>query len=581
MATFSIPNDKGEFSQPNKGDSQGNIHMTYGIDLNDGRISVSPQVKKLINNNDQANFSGYAGSIGAYPPLEIFAVSDMAFVTDLDDPFGVWSESTQLGVITGEEPDSGNTIMDSAYFDSLFLVSTSTDIKAWNGATWSSWWNGTLGEANLVAGDRHLLWTGPNGNLYIVDNGNKVYTVPTVGSPILTGAGTLDLSATKYEITCAVPTATRSFIGTVDLSGEEAVIAEWDMSPNATTANKFHRVGAKGVRCIAVWGETVIAILSNGVAKYFDGLSFVDFKKSTRFPVREGYELSSNFIHPNGWAIIDDMPHFLVNGRVDITNTTFAQSKQAPYQMPSGVWCLDPSIGLYHRFALGTGLSTQEDYGKMQVDDVGALYSLQNSASKFLASYEYVLDDESAVKSVLVYHDAANTKPSRGFLMTSFAHGFREMWKKVEAFHKKLVTGEKIKLYYRTEKSDVIGKSGTWATTSTFHILGTSLGIVQNDVAFIKMGNGSGQLLRVQNVSETATVTVVTFEEPNTFVTAGDLGVADFLNFRFMGEVTSTTNDYHAFTVPEQGRRRKTQFLFEFQQAAENTMELDFAIINT
>lgn len=580
---FSIPDDKGRIRQPNDGDSQGNVYMTYGIDLESskGKIKVSSQVKKLVNDADNSNFAGYAGSIGVYSPNgitgKIFAVSDKAFSASNSDIFGTWTEET-----AGSEPNAGNTIMDSVFFNGLFLVSEGTDIKSWNGSTWAQWWQTTLGQTALDSGERHLMWVGSDGNLYIVDGGNKVYRVtppnPTI-TVTKTGDGSLDFSATQYQISCAETTSSRSFIGTVDLSGEEAVIIEWDMSPSAATANKLHPIGAKSVLCIAIWNDTPIAILSNGKVKYFNGVSFVDFDISMQFPVTDGFELRDEFIHPNGWAIIEDLPHFLVTGRTD-TADTLTGTKEATYQMPAGVWCLDPTIGLYHRFALGTGLSTQEDYGKPNIARVGALYSLQKSTSKFLASYEYYLNDESATRSILVYHDALNTKPSRGFLMTPFAFGMRKAWKSLEMFHKKLTTGEKINVFYRNNKQEALSQSGTWLSNNTFNILGVNLGITKGDVGYIKMGQGSGQLLKVLSINESATVTSVTFTEANVFVTPGTKGAIDFLNFRFMGEVTSTTQDYVDFTIPSTEKKRKMQFLFEFQQVAGNSMELDYAIIN-
>jgi hypothetical protein len=578
---FSIPDEKGRISQPNNGDSQGNIYMSYGLDLesNKGRVEVSAQVKKLINNADDVDFAGYAGSIGAYSlngsTGKIFAISDGAFSADITNPLGTWTQST-----SGDDPSSGNTIMDSAFFDGLFLVSEATDIKAWNGTTWSSWWQTSKGQSALTSGARHLLCVGFDKDLAIV-NDNKIYKAPfDGGAPILTpDPGTLDYSETKYEATCLESTSTRYWIGTVDKTGEEAVIYEWDGSVSSTVQNKTHYLGAKAVRCIAIWNDTPIAILSDGKVKYLNGSSFVEFETSMQFPVSDGYELDDNFIHPNGWAIIDDLPHFLVTGRVEGSNVLTA-TKNASYRMPAGVWCLDPSIGLYHRFALGTGLSTQEDYGKMNISDVGALYSLQKTDSKFLASYEYYLDDESDKRSVLVYHDAQNTKPGRGYLMTPFAFGLRKMWKNVELWHKTLATGEKIRVYYRSKKQEALSQSGTWASTTQFNIVGINLGIEVGHWAFIKMGNGSGQFLKVASIDESSTVTSVTFTEPNTFVSVSDKGVADFLNFKFMGEVTDTTQDYHDFAIPTTEKRRKLQFLFEFQQASGNTMELDYAIVN-
>lgn len=567
---FSLPNEKGGYTQPNKSDSSGDIFMTYGIDLNKGRIDVSEQVKKLINNDDNADFGGYAGSIGTYTD-KIFAISGWAFSANDTTPLGTWSKET-----SGTEPDSGNTVMDSAYFDGLFLVSESDDIKAYNGTTWSSWWQTTLGQSALDSGRRHLLWVGTDGNLYIVDmDATKVYRVTPTGTVTKTGAGSLDFSATSYEITSAVTTSNRSWIGTKSLVGEEAAIIEWDMSPSASTANKFHKVNAKEVVCIAVWNDTPVAVLSTGKVKYFNGVSFVDFERSMQFPVPEGYEMAEgeDFIHPNGWAIIDDLPHFLVAGRVDTT----PGAGLGAYYFPSGGWCLDPNIGLYHRFALGSGLSTQEDYGQIRIKTTGALYSLQSSDSKFLASYDYY-DAAGATKSTLVYHDAANSQPSRGFLMTAYKFNLRELWKQIEVFHKKLENGAKIKIYYRNEKTDIIGKAGVWSSTTAFHITGTGLGITQGDVAFVKVGGGAGQLLRVASATETATLTIVTFTEAADFVSVSDQSTLDFLNFRFMGEITNETTDAHTFTIPGQNKNRKTQFLFEFHQPANTTIEVDYIV---
>jgi len=570
--TFSLPDEKGQYSQPNRSDSLGDIFMSYGIDFDKGRIEVSSQVKKLVNNDDNATFSGYAGSIGAYSD-KIFAVSDKAFSASINTPLGTWSEET-----AGSEPNSGNTVMDSTLFDELFLVSESTDIKAYNGTTWSSWWQGTTGQLALVSGDRHIIWTGSDGNLYIVDSAQKVYKVTPGGAVSKTGNGTLDFSATQYEITCAVTASTRSWIGTVDTLGENAVVVEWDMSPSASTANKLHKINAKAVRCIAIWNDVPVVVLSTGKVKYFNGVSFVDFNIPVEFPVPDGYELASDdeFIHPNGWAIIDDMPHFLVAGRVSGTDG----AENGAYYLPSGVWCLDPSIGLYHRFALGSGLSTQEDYGQMRINQAGALYSLQTNDSKFLASYEYY-DASGVQKSVLAYHDANNAQAARGFLMTSYKYSLRELWKKVELFHKQLASGEKIRVFSRTKRNDIIGKQGVWLSTSQFNITGVSLGITVGDMAFVKIGSGAGQLLRVSGVNESSSITTITFSDVNSFASTNDAGTLDFLNFRFIGEITDTMRDSHEFSVPDGAKSRKTQFLLEFQQAIGNTMEIDYMIVST
>ncbi len=576
--SFSIPDDKGRITQPNEGNARGNVFMSYGLDFetNKGKIGVSEQVKKLVNTTDNADFNGYAAAILSYSTNgstgKTFAVSGKVFSADFADVLGSWTEET-----TGTEPDSGNTIMDATYFDGLVLVSEATDIKSWNGSTWTSWWQTTLGQSALSAGERHLMEVGPDGNLYIVDNGNKLYRVTPTGTITKTGDGSLDFSATNLQFSTLVGNSTRLWIGTRDLTGDEGAILEWDMSPSAATVNKIHKIGAKSVKCIAIWEDTPIAILSNGKVKYFNGISFVEFKTSIKFPVNANSELADNFIHPNGWAIIDNLPHFLVTGKTD-NQTTLSATKQSSYQMPAGVWCLDPSIGLYHRFALGTGLTPQEDYGKISIREVGALYSLQKTDSKFLASYEYYNDTESSTISTLTYHDNTNTQAGRGYLMTPFMLSLKQVSKNLDAYHQKMVSGESINIYYRTEKQEVLAKSATWASQTQANIVGINLGIAIGDIAFVKMGNGSGQLLRVADVQESSSTTAVTFTEANTFVTAGDLAVFDFLNFKFMGTIDDTTRDYHTFNYPLTEQKRRIQLLVEFRQAANNKMELDYLV---
>jgi hypothetical protein len=181
---------------------------------------------------------------------------------------------------------------------------------------------------------------------------------------------------------------------------------------------------------------------------------------------------------------------------------------------------------------------------------------------------------------VLVYHDAQNTQDGRGFLMTPFAFSLKNPWKKLDVFHKALTNDNKVRVFYRTDKKESLAQSGVWVSPSQFNVNGVSLGITKGDTAFVKMGNGSGQLLKIANVTESASITVVIFDDVNNFVTTNDKGVLDFFNFRFMGEVTSTTQDLSSFTLPEQARRRKTQLLFEVQQKASSKSEIDFVSID-
>lgn len=586
MANFFLPSEKGEIKQPNSGASLGNVYASYGIDFDSepGKIKIAAQVKKAFTDEDDVDFAGYAGAIMSFSDDgsngKIFAVSDKSFDTNFGTPTTGWAQSST----SGTDPDGGNTVRDAEVFDGLFLVSGDVssgtqDILSWNGSAWASWWKTTLGQSGLPTGVRTLLKVGADGNLYVGAGANKIFRVTPTGTVSTTGQGTLDFSATYYRFVCIAATSTRLFIGARDLSGDEGVIIEWDMSPQSIAANRIHKIGAQSVACIAVWNDVPIAVLSNGKIKYFNGSSFVDYP-NIEFPVKSGARLNDDFMHPNGWAIIDDKPHFLAMGRTATQNTSDSV-KETDWVFPAAVWCLDPEIGLYPRFPLGTGETPQEDYGKPAIKDVGALYAYKASRqdqTKFICSYEYYLANGTSVRTALVYYDNTNSQPSRAWLATPFIMSYKEMWKTLDSFYKPMPTGARIKTYSRTENTDPVRVDGNWASSTHFNVVNTGLSIQKGDIALVKMGPGSNQWLKVKEVSESATVTEIIFEDSNTFVSADDAGVLEIFDFRFMGEIKSA--DYSTLNIPAIGKARKRQILFEFIQPAAQEIEVDQFIVS-
>lgn len=555
-------------TQPNNGDAQGSLFATYNIDLaiNKGRVRVGGNTIAVLTNEDDEDFDGYAAQIIQYDD-KYFAISDKVFSASSID--GTWTEET-----TGDEPDSGNTIMDAEVFDGLLLVSTATDIKSYNGTTWSSWWQTTLSQSALTSGQRHLLRVGADGNLYITNGGNKEFRVTPASSVTTTGAGTLDFSSTPYEFTCKETTSSRLFIGTKYIGGE-AVILEWDMGSATTSANRIHKTGAEAVWCIAIWNDTPIAVLSNGRFKYHDGNSFVDWPNA-QLPIG-GKILDAEFIHSNGWAIIDGLPHFLVRGS-DITGAnTFAQAIQASWNFPSGVWCLDPAVGLTHRFSVGAGTDTQFDYGQPTLSAVGALTAVNSSTSKFLASFEYFSNATTAI-SALVYEDTLNAKPCKGFLATIPFDTFSKPWTQIKSIHKRLGDGDFMTFFYRTHEEPSTLLTGVWASTTQFNTTEDTTDVVEGYTMYIKSGNGAGQLVSINRIVRSSSVTELHFNTEVLLVVAEEESTVEVLNFRFLSTVTGK-QDWKELSIPSNETARRMQVLLEIHQAAGNSQEVDYVIM--
>lgn len=570
-----VPNKALQIRQPNNGDVFGNVWASYNMDFssNRGRIKGSSNMVSLVDETTSSQLAGYAAQITEYDS-KLWAVSDQIFRVSSSTPTGTWALDSDTG-----SPNVGNTVTDAVSFDGMLLVVDGNDIQRNPGdGDWDSWWTGIRSQSALSTGQRFFLKVGPQNDLFIFDGGNKVYRVLPNGSGTgtisTTGAGTLDFSYSPIQFTCVEMTSTRMWIGFEHNGGGSGGVIEWDMSSSSFTANRIHSTGAKAVRCIAIWQDTPIAILSDGDVQTFNGSSFVDFP-GVQFPsAKTEINLNDDFIHPNGWAIIDGLPHFLVRGSDESKADVFNRAIHAQVNFPSGVWCLDPEIGLYCRFAIGE--AGTNDMGQAAIRNVGALYALRNTTAKFLASYEYFNGDGTNSKSVIAYHDLTKSKENRSWFITTPA----KFNATVELLHKKLASGDKVRLFYRRERTTPVVLSGAWATTTTFHTTDTSTGIQKGDMALVKSGKGAGRWLRISNVATSASTTVLTFDEANSSVTAGDDGGIVVMNFRFFGDFSDTGLDEHSYQIPGNEDRRSTQLLIELRQAVSSKVEIDNVIIN-
>lgn len=567
-----IPNN-GQLVQSNKGETDGNLFASFNVDLyrNQGKITSGGGMKKAINQADDADFDSYCSNI-VYFDSKYWAYGDVFFTATSIN--GSWTQDTTSGT-----PTTGNTVSDCIVWDSKLLAVDGDDIDAYTaGGSFSTWWTTLAGTSALTTGNKILLNVGSIGRLQVVDGGNKVHTVQVDDTVSLAGSnGALDYSATDLIFTCIESTSSRTWIGTKSTSEGEAVILEWDEAVNSKTVNRQHKVGAEEVKCIAIWNDTPIALLSNGKIKYFDGNNFVDWPNAQLGSIRADIFLDDDFIHPNGWAIIDGLPHFFISGTKETGGGSYTEANAAPYDIPSGIWCLDPERGLYHRFAVGAGLSTEIDYGMPAIGKPGCLVSFEDTNTKFLASFDYYTD-ATTLSYTLVYHDKADTNPHRSFFVTQPMR-LNEVPQSVELYHKILNSGDKIRLYYRQFDRDSVVMEGGWEEQDKFNST-TNFGDTKvGNVALVKSGSGAGQLLKISAVENTGSTYSLRFSDTNTFVTVADTGTVEVLPFNYMGEIDNTVLDWKSITIPSNVKGRKLQLLVEIQAAAGDKVVVDSVII--
>lgn len=592
---FTLPTPDRRFYQLNEGDGVGNVYSTYGIDFqkNKGKIRPSSLMKKAIDETGTATFDQPAGAFKYYNSRYWSFTTDMFVNNSATDPTSGWAQDATAG---SPSPSLGQSDME--VFKGLLLVSGtgagSDDIYAYNGSTWSSWWKGTLGQSGLSSTGYKPLCVGPNNVLFIIDARNKVYRVDSTPTVTKTGNGTLDFSSVSQKMVCMEANSSRLWIGTIDSDGVEGTVIEWDMSANASTANRVHKIGAIGCVAIAIHNDIPYAVLTDGRIKYFNGSSFVDFE-GMQFPfttssrilddnTQAGYVNGGDtFMHPNGWAIIDDMVHFLVGNLVtgsDITDT-YDSARKALVEMPAGIYCLDPKIGLYHRFALTKSVSSQIEEGQRSVLNTGALYASKSSTARFLCSYEYFADTAGTGKAILAYGDPAQTYNARAILTTSFFEE-KDSWREIESLHKKVPSGSKIKYKYRQFASPnyPIHGDANWTSTTTFNTTDDLSNAKVGDEVTITMQKGGNTTAHIQSIELSSTVYTVTLDEAIPYVASGDTSSFSIEDFYKIGTVDSDGLDWKNLEIPSSTQSRKMQLRIELYQSANTEVELDRVTIN-
>jgi len=325
-------------------------------------------------------------------------------------------------------------------------------------------------------------------------------------------------------------------------------------------------MGVKRILCLATWNDTPIAILSDGSVKYHDGDSFIDWKGAHLPKTNNLY--SDDVIHKNGWAIIDDLPHFLINPKVDINDTAITVTTNNNWDYPAGVYCLDPEIGLYCRYALNDGTSQQR-----QVRDVRALFSLSHEKTKFFTSYE-TWSDAGTNLAIIAAEDASNSIAVTAWLILQPLETIKEITKKLTLIHKKMGTGDEINVYYRKVDDSSVRVAGNWLNSTSFNTTGSTTGITKGWKCFTKVAGAF--LSTVESVTGGTTKSIkLSTANPN-FV-GNEAGVMEFVNFKKLGSVIGGV-EFTSLTIPDSEKTRQLWIWIELKQAAGNSLQLDYLI---
>lgn len=328
--TFRIPS-QGRVSQPNSSDVQGTIYATRNIDLDEeGYIKLSPGVIDFYNEAADADF----GNVQS-----MFHGSNVYFVGgDLFREGTIEFNSTPQNVTaTDTTPPSPGPEEDGVFFNGTEVVSDGSNVKYNASGTWTT----ISGTQSPAIGNPSCMAVFPAQNSLLFGTGNKVNRI----NSSWTVAQTLTLPA-DYEVTSIDVNGAYAYIATRHAENGEAVLFLW---LGATTTNDgSFGVGTFEISTVRKYQSSVALVDSLGRLLQFTGSGFQELASLPVYYTRQAWASASNEyggISNRGMVVDGDLIYLSITAEIDADNQYYIDN------MPGGVWCYDPKVGLYHKYS--------------------------------------------------------------------------------------------------------------------------------------------------------------------------------------------------------------------------------------
>jgi hypothetical protein len=342
--TIRIPDNSKKFTITNTSDMKGNIWYTKNVNFDEeGYIKLSSRVVSLQSEEDDSDFD---------IPLSYGRVASGSFlVATADAPWSI-SADQSTGLIVAQDADSGvptgGTLATfdawGCWWQNRWYMSTATALYYKTSSTWT--------DASITAttsGKVHPIAVFVNKQTLCIGNGNAVVQIATnhaTGTlPQLSIPADYEVVALSY-VTNRMGIATKLSDSAIE-QNQEAMFFVWDGA--SSSANAGYPVGSDQILGVVAYKSSWAVLTRNGRLLYFNGGGFDELAS---FPFySQGLSLGGS---QNRIAYGDVM---IVEGDViylNISNNFNKFNKREEIYIennPAGIWCYEPKVGLYHRYA--------------------------------------------------------------------------------------------------------------------------------------------------------------------------------------------------------------------------------------
>lgn len=588
---YVIPSkDSKKLSQPNTGDTGGNLWSTFNVNLskNRGRV-LSTRTLAATRNTDEATSTmklpiafAYFDYYNTGEPLFIAYGAKMFVTTTPWTGWNAFGSTSEPNITTDKYAD-----VDMKTFNGK-LYATTTDISNHYLKRLSpigTWTNiATIGSGDIA--DLHILEVYAN-RLYWTQDNYKIFSMNTAETTATSGSYTLQLTGRNGHISWVKAGSNRIWIGWTSSDGSRGSVFEWD-GQSENLYSKEYKIEAQGSCTCVIKNDIPYVLDVEGRLLEFNGSNF---KEVARLPISNNDYPVSNYIknsgiklsHFNGSLLLRDQMLFLIN-------PVLPKSDRYLENCPAGIWEYTQESGLTHKYSVSStkvGASVTE-YGQQDLLEVGALFdgfTTNDTILDVTARQGQVLfgarSNQTNSPFIIGIDNTLDDVKKSTYFITQWLESSQveEVWKSIVIKYRKfLETSDKIKVKYRTIKDDYSLIGYSWASTTTFTVLSSAFPNIVNynigDEVDIMNGIGAGKCVNITNVTNVGTTYTVTIDEAIT--SANGSGVGKFQHWIKLQEVQ---NNVQFATLPLSQYNKDIQIQFKIIMETTGESELHEVIV--
>lgn len=342
MATLPL-NDK--WTQPNNSDKFGSVWYTKNINFDEmGYAKMSPRTVLIMGD---ATVTGGDSKFGL--PLAIGRTGNGEYevATGDDANFTAILNANRLTFAEDDGTNNPEMTLDShgEWYQGLWHGSTATAVlsRPADGSSSATWTSRITG---LTSGVRHFLKSFYSRGTICVSNGNEVKQyddsyVNTVDLNIPSDFEVVGMDVNNYYMGVITRLANDGTYG----QNQEARFFVWDGS---TDGAPNYGVGSDSCLFVKAYKSSFVVLTRAGELLHFTGGGF---ETLASFPFFFSDKVSGNSLSTNA---LGDAPMWvegdLIYINIPLSVDAYGRKEQnVLINNPSGVWCYDPNVGLYHR----------------------------------------------------------------------------------------------------------------------------------------------------------------------------------------------------------------------------------------